>query len=285
MDAQPGQLFQQALAAHSPLPIVGTPNAYCALQAAHASVPAIYLSGAGVSNISCGLPDLGFTTLEDVLIDVKRITRVCELPLLVDADTGFGDPKHCIQQLIQAGAAGCHIEDQVEAKRCGHRPGKAVISTKAMCERLQQAIAGKTQNNFVIMARCDALANEGMPAVIDRCKAYLETGADMIFVDAVTSLEEYETLVNALDAPVLANLTEFGKTPTLKRDELAAVGIAMALYPLTAFRAMSKASETVYETLMQSPSQASLLKNMQTREELYDILNYHRYEAAQDNER
>lgn len=279
-----GKQFKTLLTQHYPLPIVGTINAYCALLAKDAGFKAIYLSGAGVANASYGIPDLGYTYLENVLTDVNRIVGACDLPLLVDADTGYGDVGRAVQAFEEAGVAAIHIEDQQDRKRCGHRPGKFLINTDEMVERLQTAIDARTSKDFIIMARCDALANEGMDAVLKRCEAYVKAGADMIFVDAVTSADEYQTLTSTLKVPVLANITEFGKTPIFSQSELKNMGIAMALYPLSAFRAMSLAAEKVYETIMDKGTQESVIKDMQTREALYEHLNYYAYEAQQNEE-
>lgn len=279
-----GKQFKELLSQHQPLPIVGTINAYCALLAKDAGFKAIYLSGAGVANASYGIPDLGYTYLENVLTDVTRILGVCDLPLLVDADTGYGDVGRAVQAFEEAGVAAIHIEDQQDRKRCGHRPGKFLINTDEMVARLEAAINARSSKDFIIMARCDALANEGMDVVLKRCEAYVKAGADMIFVDAVTSADEYKTLTSTLKVPVLANITEFGKTPIFSQQELKAMGIAMALYPLSAFRAMSLAAEKVYGTIMDKGTQESVIKDMQTREALYEHLNYYAYEAQQNEE-
>lgn len=272
------QRFRDALAVETPLQVVGTVNAYCGLLAQRAGFRAVYLSGAGVANASCGLPDLGVTTLEDVAIDARRIARACELPLLVDADTGWGDAATTARALIAAGAAGMHLEDQVEAKRCGHRPGKQLVSSDDMQGRIRRACAGRGGDDFIIMARTDAAAVEGVEAAIARAGDYVAAGADMIFAEALTDLPTYKRFTEAVGVPVLANMTEFGKTPLLRKEEFERVGIAMVLYPLSAFRAMSKAAQTVFEALRRDGSQQAVLEMMQTRAELYDVLNYEYYE-------
>jgi methylisocitrate lyase len=280
-----GSRFRQALDEERPLQIPGTINAYSALLAANAGFKAIYLSGAGIANASFGLPDLAMTTLPDVCEDIRRITAATDLPLLVDADTGWGGAfmiGRTIREMTRAGAAGCHLEDQVGVKRCGHRPGKALVETAEMTDRIKAAVDGRTDDEFVIMARTDAHAVEGQQAALDRSAAYVEAGADMIFAEALTTLEEYEQFTSAIDVPVLANLTEFGRTPMFTTDELAAVGIRMVLYPLSAFRAMSKAAEQVYATLRAEGTQQSVIDTMQTRDELYEVLGYHDYEDKLD---
>jgi len=277
--------FWQALEQERPLQVVGTINAYAALLAKKAGFRAIYLSGAGVANTSFGLPDLAMTTLNDVCEDIRRISYVCDLPLLVDADTGWGSAfmiGRTVREMIRAGAAACHFEDQVAAKRCGHRPGKALVNTAEMVDRLKAAVDGRTDDSFTIMARTDAHAVEGQRSAIDRAHAYVEAGADMIFAEALTTLEEYQQFTAVIDVPVLANLTEFGKTPLFTTDELAGVGIRMALYPLTASRMMAAAAENAYRTLRKEGTQKSLLENMQTRDELYEVLGYHEYEDKLD---
>ncbi|MGI9455044.1 MAG: methylisocitrate lyase [Aeoliella sp.] len=284
----PGARLQKVLDAERPLQIVGAINAYSAMLAEKAGLKAIYLSGAGVANASFGLPDLGMTTLDDVCEDVRRIAGATKLPLLVDADTGWGDELtegRTIRELIRAGAAACHLEDQVEAKRCGHRDGKQLVSTSEMCDRIKAAVDSRTDNAFFIMARTDAHAVEGQAAAIDRAGAYIEVGADGIFAEALNTLDEYRAFVAAARVPVLANITEFGKTPLFTTDELAAAGVQMALYPLSAFRAMSQAAINVYEKLRGDGTQASVVKAMQTREELYDVLNYDAYEQQADASR
>lgn len=274
--------IQKLVAEHVPLAIPGVINAYCAILAEAAGFKALYLSSAGVANASMGLPDLGFITLQDVLTDVKRITHATTLPLLVDVDTGFDDPAATVRALIDAGAKGMHMEDQQEAKRCGHRPGKRLVSAQEMVERLTKAVAARGQQDFFIMARCDALASEGMAGVIERCEHYVKAGCDALFVDAVTSLEEYQLLSQHFAIPVLANMTEFGKTPLLPRNVLHDAGVEMVLYPLSAFRAMSYAAMDVYETLMRYGEQTRCLQRMQTRDELYHYLDYMAAEEAQD---
>lgn len=280
-----GARFRAALQAEQPLQIAGTINAFTALLAERAGFKAIYLSGAGVANASFGLPDLAVTTLNDVCEDIRRIASASDVPLLVDADTGWGGAfmiSRTVREMTWAGAAGCHLEDQVAAKRCGHRPGKALVAAEEMCDRLKAAVDGRIDDQFVIMARTDAHAVEGQQAAIDRAAAYVEAGADMIFAEALTTLEEYRQFTDVIKVPVLANLTEFGKTPLFKADELASVGIAMALYPLSAFRAMSAAAQSVYETLKQDGTQQASVNSMQTRMELYDVLGYQAYEDKLD---
>ncbi len=280
-----GARFRAALGAEQPLQIVGTINAYSALLAERAGFRAIYLSGAGVANASFGLPDLAMTTLNDVCEDVRRIASATDLPLLVDADTGWGSAfmiGRTIRELTRAGAAACHLEDQVAVKRCGHRPGKALVEPAEMCDRLKAAVDGRSDDQFVIMARTDAHAVEGQQAAIDRAAAYVEAGADTIFAEALTTLDEYKQFTDVVKVPVLANLTEFGKTPLFSTDELRRVGVAMALYPLSAFRAMSAAALNVYETLRREGTQESVVDTMQTRMELYDVLGYQAYEDRLD---
>ena len=280
-----GSRFRAALEAEQPLQIVGAINAYTALLAERAGFRAIYLSGAGVANASFGLPDLAMTTLNDVCEDVRRIASATDLPLLVDADTGWGSAfmiGRTIRELTRAGAAACHLEDQVAVKRCGHRPGKALVEPAEMCDRLKAAVDGRSDDGFVIMARTDAHAVEGQQAAIDRAAAYVEAGADAIFAEALTTLDEYRQFTAAIRVPVLANLTEFGKTPLFTTDELREVGVGMALYPLSAFRAMSAAALRVYETLRSEGTQASVVDSMQTRMELYDVLGYQAYEDKLD---
>jgi methylisocitrate lyase len=280
-----GARFRAAVEAENPLQIVGTINAYTAMLAETAGHKAIYLSGAGVANASFGLPDLAMTTLNDVCEDVRRICSATDLPLLVDIDTGWGSAfmiGRTIREMIWSGAAACHMEDQVAAKRCGHRPGKALVETSEMADRLKAAVDGRIDDNFVIMARTDAYAVEGQQAAIDRAAAYVEAGADMIFAEALTTLEEYRQFTDVIKVPVLANLTEFGKTPLFTVEELANVGVAMTLYPLSAFRAMSKAALQVYETIKTDGTQAAAIDDMQTRMELYEVLNYQSYEDKLD---
>ena len=277
--------FRAAMVAESPLQVVGTINAYAALLAQAAGFRAIYLSGAGVANASFGLPDLGLTTLNDVAEEVRRVTAATDLPLLVDADTGWGAAfmiARTVRELTRAGAAGLHLEDQVQAKRCGHRPGKALVPASEMADRIKAAVDGRIDPEFIIMARTDAHAVEGLTAAIERAQQYVEAGADMIFAEALTSLEEYRRFTTAVAVPVLANLTEFGKTPMFTVEELGQVGIKLVLYPLTAFRAMSAAALKVYATLRQAGTQKSMLDQMQTRAELYEILGYHAYEQKLD---
>ena len=280
-----GTRFRRALESERPLQIVGTINAYTALLAERAGFQAIYLSGAGVANASFGLPDLAMTTLNDVCEDIRRIASATDLPLLVDADTGWGSAfmiGRTIRELTWSGAAGCHLEDQVAVKRCGHRPGKALVDSDEMCDRIKAAVDGRIDNGFVIMARTDAHAVEGQQAALDRAAAYVEAGADMIFAEALTTLEEYRQFTDAIDAPVLANMTEFGKTPLFTTQELNDAGVRMALYPLSAFRAMSAAALSVYTTLRKQGTQKDVVDNMQTRAELYDVLNYQAYEDKLD---
>ena len=280
-----GARFRAALEAEQPLQIAGTINAYTALLAARAGFKAIYLSGAGVANASFGLPDLAMTTLNDVCEDIRRIASVTDLPLLVDADTGWGSAfmiSRTIREMTWAGAAGCHLEDQVAVKRCGHRPGKALVAPEEMSDRLKAAVDGRIDDQFVVMARTDAHAVEGQQAAIDRAAAYVEAGADMIFAEALTTLEEYRQFTDVIKVPVLANLTEFGKTPLFTADEMAAVRVAMTLYPLSAFRAMSAAALGVYQTLKNEGTQQTVVDKMQTRMELYDVLGYQAYEDKLD---
>ena len=280
-----GARFRAALGAEQPLQIVGTINAYAALLAERVGFRSIYLSGAGVANASFGLPDLAMTTLNDVCEDVRRIASATDLPQLVDADTGWGSAfmiGRTIGELTRAGAAACHLEDQVAVKRCGHRPGKALVGSAEMCDRLKAAVDGRRDDGFVIMARTDAHAVEGQQAAIDRAAAYVDAGADAIFAEALTTLDEYRQFTDAVRAPVLANLTEFGKTPLFTVDELRGAGVSMALYPLSAFRAMSAAALNVYEALRREGSQEPVLDTMQTRMELYDVLGYQAYEDKLD---
>ena len=281
-----GQLLREAIAAENPLQIVGTINANHALLAQRAGYRAIYLSGGGVAAGSLGLPDLGITTLEDVLVDVRRIVNVCSLPLLVDIDTGFGPSAfniaRTITSLISAGAAGVHIEDQVGAKRCGHRPNKELVSKEEMVDRIRAAVDARGENPFVIIARTDAIAGEGMDTAINRAMAYVEAGADAIFPEAIRTLEDYKRFTSAVKVPVLANITEFGLTPLFTTEELKSAGVSMALYPLSAFRAMNKAAENVFEVIRREGSQKSVISEMQTREELYERINYYEYERSLD---
>lgn len=280
-----GQVFRQALMLEKPLQIVGVINAYSALLARDAGFRAIYLSGGGVAAGSLGVPDLGITTLEDVMVDVRRITDASELPLLVDVDTGFGSAfniARTVKSLIKFDAAALHIEDQVQAKRCGHRPGKALVSKQEMCDRIKAAVDARTDDDFVIMARTDALASEGLEASLERAQAYVEAGADMIFAEAITELRQYKTFVDNLSVPVLANMTEFGKTPLFTKQELASVGVDLILYPLSAFRAMSAAALHVFRTIREQGSQQQVVAQMQTRDDLYQTLNYYAYEKKLD---
>ena len=273
-----GQRLRDALVVERPLQMAGAINAYCALLAEHAGFNALYLSGAGIANASYGLPDLGFTTLDNVIEDIHRITRATHLPLLVDADTGFNDIATTTERFIAAGAAGFHIEDQVAQKRCGHRPNKKLVSCNEMCDRIHAAVSARSDPHFVIMARTDALAVEGMDSALQRIQHYIDAGADMIFPEALTELTQYQQIHNVINVPILANITEFGKTPLFTVDELRSVGVDIALYPLTAFRAMSAAALEAYTTLRTSGTQTSLLDKMQTREQLYDHLDYYHYE-------
>ena len=280
-----GLKFRKALKENSPLIIPGAINAYSAILAEKSGHQALYLSGGGVAAASYGIPDLGITSLEDVLIDVKRITNASSLPLLVDIDTGWGGAfniSRTIKEMIQAGAAAVHIEDQVSQKRCGHRPNKSLVSSAKMEDRIKAAVDGRTDEAFFIMARTDSFANEGMSGAIERAQSYIENGADGIFLEAVSSLDDYKTLKESISAPVLANITEFGKTPLFTKDELSSVGVDMMLFPLSAFRAMSQIAEKVYISLAKDGTQDSLLDIMQTREELYERLNYHEYENKLD---
>ncbi|ETT00964.1 methylisocitrate lyase [Providencia sp. PROV188] len=281
-----GQKFRDAVNSESPLQLVGTINANHALLAQQAGYKAIYLSGGGVAAGSLGIPDLGISTLDDVLIDIRRITDVCDLPLMVDADIGFGpsafNVARTVKSMAKAGAAGLHLEDQVGAKRCGHRPNKEIVSTQEMVDRIKAAVDARTDENFVIMARTDALAVEGLEAALERASAYIEAGADMLFPEAITELGMYQQFTQHTQVPVLANLTEFGQTPLFTLDELRSVGIAIALYPLSAFRAMNKAAEQVYNTLRQQGTQKNVVSLMQTREELYKSINYYQYEEKLD---
>ena len=281
-----GKRLKAALEEEKPLQIVGTINAYTALLAESAGYRAIYLSGAGVANASYGLPDLAMTSLDDVLTDVRRITGATELPLLVDADTGFGGAfniARTVREFIRAGAAGLHIEDQVTEKRCGHRPGKAIVTIEEMQDRIRVAVDARTDPDFLIMARTDALAVEGFEAVIERSQAFQEAGADAIFAEAMTDIRHYAKVVSNVDIPVLSNLTEFGMTPLFTVDEMRDQGIAMLLYPLSAFRAMNKAALSVYQELRTQGTQRGVLDLMQTRDELYEVLRYHDYEQKLDD--
>jgi methylisocitrate lyase len=281
-----GARFRKALTEESPLQIIGTINANHALLAKRAGFKAIYLSGGGVAAGSLGIPDLGITGLEDVLVDVRRITDVCDTPLLVDIDTGFGasafNIARSVRSINKAGAAAIHIEDQVGAKRCGHRPNKELVSKAEMVDRIKAAVDARVDDSFVIMARTDALAVEGINAALDRANAYIEAGADALFPEAITDLPTYKKFTDVIKVPVLANITEFGLTPLFTTTELASVGVGIVLYPLSAFRAMNKAAENVYETVRKDGSQKAVLDTMQTREELYQRINYYEYENALD---
>jgi methylisocitrate lyase len=282
----PGAIFRKALQEEKPLQVIGAICAYHARLAQRTGYKAIYLSGGGVAAGSLGMPDLGISNLDDVLIDVRRITDVCELPLLVDCDTGFGasafNVARTVRSLIKAGAAATHIEDQVGAKRCGHRPGKELVTTEEMCDRIKAAADARTDREFVIMARTDGLAGEGLDAALARAAKYAEAGADMIFPEAVTELAQYRKFADAVKVPVLANITEFGSTPLFTVDELRSAGVAIALYPLSAFRAMNRAALAVYETVRRKGTQKDVVATMQTRDELYDYLDYHAYEKKPD---
>ncbi|WP_350306396.1 methylisocitrate lyase [Photorhabdus viridis] len=281
-----GLAFRQAIEAESPLQVVGAINANHALLAKRAGYKAIYLSGGGVSAGSLGMPDLGISTLDDVLTDIRRITDVCDLPLLVDADIGFGSSAfnvaRTVRSMIKAGAAGLHIEDQIGAKRCGHRPNKEIVSKEEMIDRIKAAVDARIDKNFVIMARTDALAVEGLEAALDRAKAYIEAGADMLFPEAITELHMYKTFASTTGVPVLANITEFGATPLFTTEELKSADVSIALYPLSAFRAMNKAAEQVYTTLRREGTQKNVINMMQTRNELYENINYYDFEQKLD---
>ena len=281
----PGLLFKKAIEEERPLQVIGTINAYHAKLAEKTGYKAIYLSGGGVAAGSLGVPDLGISTLEDVLVDIRRITDSTSLPLLVDVDTGFGGAfniARTIRSVEKSGAAAVHIEDQIQAKRCGHRPNKSIVSQNEMVDRIKSAVDAKNDENFVIMARTDALAVEGLQSAIDRACACVEAGADMIFPEAINDLDTYKKFTKSVDVPVLANITEFGATPLFSLDELNSVGIAIALYPLSAFRAMNKAALNIYKGLREEGTQKNLVEQMQTREELYEFLDYHEYEKKLD---
>lgn len=287
MSSQPssGKKFRQALSENRPLQIVGAINAYTAMMAEHIGHKAIYLSGAGVANASYGLPDLGITSLNDVLIDVDRITSACGLPLLVDIDTGWGGAfniARTIKGMEKAGAAAVHIEDQVAQKRCGHRPNKAIVTQEEMVDRVKAAVDARQDDDFFIMARTDAFAQEGLEKAIERCQAYVEAGADGIFAEALQTGEEYQAFNEALNVPILANMTEFGKTPLYRLPELKEWGVDMVLYPLSAFRAMNKAVENVYTRILDDGDQKAVVDSMQTRNDLYHYLGYHEYEDKLD---
>ena len=280
-----GKKFKKLVAENKPLQIVGTVNAYSAIMAEKVGHQSIYLSGGGVAASSLGVPDLGITTLSDVLEDAKRITQATSLPLLVDVDTGWGGAfniARCVREMIKSGVAAIHIEDQVSQKRCGHRPNKAIVTTSEMLDRIKAAVDAKTDSDFVIMARTDALAIEGMQSAIEKAQAFAEAGADMIFPEALNTIEQYQEFSNSLSVPILANITEFGQTPLFSRLELSEVGVDMILYPLSAFRAMSNAALNVYQHILEDGHQHNVLETMQTREELYDFLNYHQYEEQLD---
>jgi methylisocitrate lyase len=280
-----GGRFRALVADEAPLQIVGTINAYTALLAKRAGHKAIYLSGAGVANASLGLPDLGISQLSDVAEDARRITDACDLPLLVDVDTGWGSAfniARTIREMERAGVAAVHLEDQVQAKRCGHRPNKALVGIGEMVDRVKAAVDARSDDDFVFMARTDAHASEGMAAAVERANRYVEAGADMIFAEALHSLEEFSEFTRQVPVPVLANMTEFGQTPLFELEQLAEAGIAMALYPLSAFRAMSKAALGVYEAVVRDGHQRSVVDTMQTRTELYEVLGYHDYERKLD---
>ena len=280
-----GARFRRAVREESPLQIVGTINAYCALLAQRQGFRALYLSGAGVANASFAQPDLGITTLNDVLEDVRRITAASPLPLLVDVDTGWGmafNISRTIREMIRAQAAAVHIEDQIQAKRCGHRPNKQIVSADEMVDRIKAAVDGRTDDEFVIIARTDAFANEGREAALERVRRYVEAGADMIFPEALYTLEDYRAFCGNVEVPVLANMTEFGRTPLFGVEELREAGVNLVLYPLSAFRAMSRAAMDVYRTIREDGTQSGLTDRMQTREQLYDVLGYHDYEQKLD---
>jgi len=281
-----GAKLRQAIAQEQPLQIVGTINAYTAMMAERVGHKALYLSGAGVANASFGLPDLGMTSLNDVCEDIRRITGATDVPLLVDADTGWGGAfniARTVKEMTRAGAAGFHIEDQVAQKRCGHRPNKEIVTQGEMVDRVKAAVDARTDEQFLIMARTDALQQEGLEAAIERAQACVEAGADAIFAEAVHTLEQYQAFTTALNVPVLANITEFGATPLFNKDELAGVGVEMVLYPLSAFRAMNKAALNVYENILAKGDQKDVVESMQTRAELYDFLNYHSFEEKLDS--
>lgn len=285
MLTSPGTRFRLAMQEECPLQIPGTINAFCALMAERVGFKSIYLSGAGVANASFGMPDLGMTSLADVVADVERITSVTRIPLLVDADTGWGHAlciARTVKALIKSGAAAMHLEDQQAAKRCGHRPGKSIVSTQEMVDRIHASVDARTDDAFVIMARTDALAIEGLDASIERCQKYVEAGADVIFAEAITDPDEYRRFTHSLNAPVLANMTEFGMSPLMTVDELKDVGVNLVLYPLSAFRAMSAAADAVFRILRSEGSQKSIVDQMQTRDELYEVLDYHSYEQQMD---
>ncbi len=285
MDDSPGKRFRVALQTECPLQIVGTVNALCAKIASRAGFRALYLSGAGVANASYGLPDLGMTTLDDVLIDASRVAAATDLPLLVDIDTGWettSSIQTTIRGMIDAGVAAVHIEDQLEPKRCGHRPGKRLVDTQQMCDRIRACVAAKTDPDFVIMARTDAAADEGLQSAIERANCYVDAGADMIFAEALTEADHYRQFTSSVSAPILANMTEFGKSPLLSVDQLRELGIQLILYPLTAFRAMNAAAELTYGYLRENGIQSGVVDQMQTRQQLYELLDYHKFEQQID---
>ena len=282
---QAGQKFRDALNKNKPLIIPGTINAYSAILAEKQNHKAIYLSGGGVAAASHGIPDLGITTMEDVLVDAKRITSASKLPLLVDIDTGWGGAfniARTIKEMTKAGVAAVHMEDQVSQKRCGHRPNKSLVTCEEMVDRIKAAVDAKEDDSFFIMARTDAIASEGIDGAIKRCESYIEEGADGIFLEAVTSIDQYKEFKNHCSVPVLANITEFGKTPLFTQDQLKEVGVSMVLYPLTAFRAMSQSAEKIYNSIIKDGTQEALLDIMQTREELYEVLDYYNFEKQLD---
>ena len=281
-----GSIFKKAIKDNHPLQVVGTINAYTSILAERSGHKAIYLSGGGVAASSLGVPDLGITTLQDVLVDVERITNSSELPLLVDADTGWGGAfniSRMVKSMISVGAAAIHIEDQVAQKRCGHRPNKELVTLEEMVDRIKAAVDAKTDLNFQIMARTDSIESEGLDSALERAIAYQEAGADAIFAEAVTDISQYKSFREALKVPILANITEFGKTPLFNKQELEEVGIDIILYPLSAFRAMSKVAQEVYKEIYQKGTQKDILDKMQTRDELYELLDYHSYEEKLDN--
>ncbi|MFC1769915.1 methylisocitrate lyase [Nitrospirota bacterium] len=285
MIKSPGEKFRHAVQEEAPLQVVGVINAYAALLAESVGFKALYVSGGGVAASSLGIPDLGISTMEDVLTDLRRITDITELPVLVDIDTGWGSAfniERTIKSMIKAGAAAVHIEDQLQAKRCGHRPGKAIVSKEEMVDRVKVAVDAKTDPDFVIMARTDALAVEGLDSAIERAVAYVEAGADMIFPEAMTELSMYRKFTEAVKVPVLANITEFGSTPLFTTDELGEAGVSVALYPLSAFRAMSKAALNIYGAIRNEGTQRNVIDQMQTRTELYEHIGYHSFEDKLD---
>ncbi|KAL0480405.1 methylisocitrate lyase [Acrasis kona] len=284
--ASPGKLFREAVRNNKPLQLVGAVNAYTAILAEKTGYQALYLSGSGVATSSYGIPDLGITTLNDVVEDARRITSATKLPILVDVDTGFGQAfsiARMVREMERAGVAAIHIEDQMGLKRCGHRPNKQIVTEEEMVDRIRTAVNARTDKDFVIMARTDALANEGIESAIKRSKAYIEAGADMLFPEAVTTLEDYKRFVDECKVPVLANITEFGKTPLFTTEELSSVGVSIALYPLSAFRAMSRAALNVYQSIKENGTQKNVIDIMQPRTELYEYLEYHKYEDSLDN--